>query len=124
MSIGVDQRVFHRLGTKVPVSLRIHQQGLAVLPLEGQTENLSGGGLLLQAPELDPEVVQTLLVGNARIELELLLPGRSEPIASEAALVWMEGRQERDAQCRYGLRFLGMQAADQSLISDWILAQA
>jgi hypothetical protein len=86
-------------GVRLPLEVAVtcqpkNQTGLA---LEGQTGNLSRGGLLLRLP--------LLLAPDTVVELTLHTPGG--PLTAEGAIVWVDPPEQRipGEPIRHGLRF-------------------
>jgi c-di-GMP-binding flagellar brake protein YcgR len=101
----VQRRSFFRLGANVPVAI----EPLAPLPgtrppgppCRGVTVNVSGGGILLESPELYPE--------GSLLRLELDLPDGAPAAAARAEVVRDAGRASPGVRATW---FLGVEFLD------------
>ena len=86
-------------GVRLPLELAVTCQPKDQIcsPLEGQTGNLSRGGLLLRLP--------LVLALDTEVELTLHTPGG--PLTAEGKIVWVDPPERRTPgeQIRHGLRF-------------------
>ena len=86
-------------GVRLPLEIAVTCQpkGQTGLPLEGNTGNLSRGGLLLRLP--------LMLAPDTVVELTLHTP--QGPLSAEGAIVWVDPPERRTPgePIRHGLRF-------------------
>ena len=122
MRLNVDQRVFYRLPTVLPIQYRVVIAGAETTRHQGTTHNLSAGGMLLVTAPLPEPLVERLFDESAQVVVELPLEGAGRTIVSKTRLVWVEGGRG-DAQGRLGLRFVSLLREEQQCIHDWIVAR-
>jgi c-di-GMP-binding flagellar brake protein YcgR len=83
---------------------------------------VSGGGLFLELPYIEPATVEELLKGEKQLSLEIKIPNSAEPIKALAKVAWMEGRKEGD---RYlygaGVSFIRIDENDRDEIINYII---
>ena len=72
--IGIDQRVFYRLASELPVRFCVLSAAGESPSHDGAVLNLSSGGMLLRAQEFEPQVVEELLLEHSFLAIELVLP--------------------------------------------------
>ena len=114
----VQRRSFFRLGANVPVGI----EPISPLPgspppgppCEGTSVNLSGGGLLLESPELYPE--------GSILELALSIPDDEPPASVRAEVIRDAGRASPGARSTWFLatEFLDLEDEVQERITRYI----
>jgi hypothetical protein len=121
-----DIRAFYRLPLEIGVEYRLLNAGesrpAAGAPwLQGSTENLSGGGLLLRGtiPKLD--MISDLLSARASIALRLTLPGDRDGLQLIGRVSWLEGFNVSTGSCRMGVRFLDISEELRERIADYVV---
>jgi hypothetical protein len=95
-SRGEKRQAGMRVPYEVPVTCQ--PKGRAESPVQGRTDNMSRGGILLRVPAVfPPEKV-----------LELTLHTSYGPLAAEGAVVWVEPEERRipGKPIRHGMRFI------------------
>ncbi|MFI5339787.1 MAG: PilZ domain-containing protein [Candidatus Methylomirabilales bacterium] len=112
----LSRRGERRAGLRLPTDLvvKCRPRGQADLPLQGRTEDLGRGGLLLR-------LTKALAPGTA---LELTLHPPSGPVTAEGEIVWAEPpeKRKRGEPIRHGVRFTAL-GWSQSLSLALVLSQ-
>lgn len=125
MTHATERREFFRTRCDVPVRFQFIAPHLRDAELaghhEGVTNNLSGGGLLLQGtlPKLD--WVPDLLMQKMAVGVTVLLPMDPSPVAALARVSWIETINERTRQCRLGLRFREITSQDRDRLFQFVI---
>jgi hypothetical protein len=104
-----EKREFVRVGMAVPVQYRLVPQGAEVsVPseiLEGETQNIGAGGILLVGAIPDPAVVTDLLLQKIVVGVRIFLPGEDKPVEALARVAWLEAVDHDKHRCSLGLAF-------------------
>ncbi|MEZ5065270.1 MAG: PilZ domain-containing protein [bacterium] len=114
----VQRRSFFRLGANVPIGIDprspLPQTPPPGPPCEGTSVNLSGGGLLLESPELYPE--------GALLDLSIALPDDEPPVIVRSEVVRDAGRASPGARATWFLavEFLELPEVAQERITRYI----
>ncbi len=120
-----EKREFVRVGVAVPVQYRlIPQVGDAKAPpdlLEGETQNIGAGGILLVGPIPDPAVVTELLLQKVVIGLRIFLPGEEKPVEALARVAWLEAIDRDEKRCSLGLSFKEITSEAQDILFRFII---
>jgi len=86
-----------RFAVELPVRCRVRGHPDSNRVVEGQTANLSLGGLLLL-------VLSEMLERGTVVSLELLLP--EGPLAADGAVIWQDPQPKDDGSIAHGIRLL------------------
>ncbi len=104
-----EKREFVRVGVAVPVQYRlVPQTGDASVPqevLEGETQNIGAGGILLVGAVPDPAIVTDLLLQKVVVGVRIFLPGEERPVEALARVAWVEAIDQDQRRCSLGLSF-------------------
>jgi c-di-GMP-binding flagellar brake protein YcgR len=104
-----ERREFVRISVAIPVRYRFLCDEFDHPELskmrEGDTSNLSGGGLLLRATIPDLDWLPYLLSGRMRVGVNLVIPDCEMPVKALARVAWVEGLDEETAEASLGLVF-------------------
>ena len=121
-----EKREFVRVGVAVPVQYRlIAQVGEAKVPpdlLEGETQNIGAGGILLVGPIPDPGVVTDLLLQKTVIGVRIFLPGEDKPVEALARVAWLEAIDQDQKRCSLGLSFKEITSDAQDILFRFIIS--
>jgi c-di-GMP-binding flagellar brake protein YcgR len=108
-SFDSERREFIRISTKLPVQYRYFCDMLLDPKLEeshdGDTRNLSGGGLLLRAKIPQLEWLPHLLAGKMHVGVTITLTEGSPPLKALTRVAWIEGLDEATGTASLGLVF-------------------
>jgi len=104
-----EKREFVRVGVSVPVKYRLISQSPDVsVPddyLDGETQNIGAGGMLLVGPMPEPELITGLLIQKVVIGVRIDLPGGKKPVEALGRVAWLEAINEQEHRCSLGLAF-------------------
>ena len=104
-----EKREFVRVGVAVPVKYRFVAQSPDVaVPddyMEGETQNIGAGGILLVGPIPSMDLVTDLLVQKVVVGVRIFLPGEKEPVEALARTTWLEAIDQEENRCSLGLAF-------------------
>ena len=82
------------------------------------SSSVSGGGLFLELPYLEPGAVEELLKGRKKLALKIELPNLDKPIKALAQVIWMEGKKEGYG---VGVSFIRIDENDRNEIINYII---
>ncbi len=119
-----ERREYVRVSTEVPVRYRFlsHDPAFpATGDYEGVTQDLSGGGLLLQATVPDPDWISGLLTERVFFGIEIDLPGDSEPVRALTRAAWVRSVEGEETACLVGLRFKEITRGDLDRIFGFVI---
>lgn len=89
---------------------------------KASSQSVSGGGLFLELPYLEPREVEGLLRGEKKLSLQIYIPNLSQPIKALGQVMWMEGKKEGE---RYfygaGVSFIRIDEDDRDEIINYII---
>lgn len=104
-----ERREFIRISVSVPVRYRFLCEEMdhpeLTMMWDGDTSNLSGGGLLLRARIPDYDWLPSLLGGRMQVGVNLILPECDLPVKALARVAWIEGLDETSGVAMLGLVF-------------------
>ena len=104
-----ERREFIRISVSIPVRYRFLCDGIDHPELtkmwDGDTSNLSGGGLLLRARIPDYDWLPSLLSGRMQVGVNLVLPECDLPVKALSRVAWIEGLDEKSGVAMLGLVF-------------------
>ena len=104
-----ERREFVRVRAEVPIRYRFLSHDAkfeSPVAHEGNTSDLSGGGVLLRAQVPNPDWIPGLLTGRIFVGVELDLPGGEGPVRALARAAWVQASiQDSSDDCLLGLRF-------------------
>lgn len=125
MSSESERREFYRVRCDIPVRYKFlapHiQDGDLSKSFDGITNNLSGGGLLLQGTLPKLEWVPDLLMQRMAVGVTVSLPGANDPVVGLMRVAWIETINETTRQCRLGLKFREITARDRDRIFQFVI---
>ncbi|NOX97615.1 MAG: PilZ domain-containing protein [Nitrospirae bacterium] len=94
-------------GEKVPIHHR------------AKTKNVSGGGMFLEIPLLEPKLLEGVLRGTHNLFLEINIPTSSYLVKALAKVVWIEGKTSK--QYGVGVSFLSINEEDRDKLMEYII---
>ena len=104
-----EKREFVRVGVAVPVKFRLISESAEVtVPedyIDGETENIGAGGILLVGPMPRSELITELLMQKVIVGVRIFLPGETQPVEALARVAWLEAIDEEQNKCSLGLAF-------------------
>ena len=111
-----ERRRFVRLATRLNVRYTVLHQ---TQPSPSVTRNISGGGICFFSEEALP--------AGTRLQVEVTLPDREQPIPFTAEVVWSEqsvliGKAQREEAVEIGVRFIEIAPDDQDVIMRNVLS--
>ena len=108
-SFAKENREFLRVKAQLTVRYRFlseHRTGPEFqVVFKGKSDNLSGGGFLLQGRIPDESWIPDLLVERIMVGVEIVLPDKQEPVRALARAAWVETVDQTTLECRLGLKF-------------------
>lgn len=119
-----ERREFVRVSVEVPVSYRFlsHDSSFeAPETYEGVTQDLSGGGLLLQAKVPDPDWIPGLLTERIFFGVEIRLPGCEKPVRALTRASWVQSAKGEENACLVGLRFKEITRKDMDSVFKFVI---
>ena len=102
------RREFIRVRAELAVKYKFlsHEAGFGVEEvLEGTTNNLSGGGLLLVGTIPNTDWITGLLMERIVVGVNIFLPNDPEPVKALTRVGWVEAIPEGTDRCALGLMF-------------------
>ena len=121
-----EKREFVRVGVAVPVQYRlIPQVPDAKAPqeiLEGETQNIGAGGILLVGPIPDPAVVTDLLLQKVVVGVRIFLPGEEKPVEALGRVAWLEAIDQDQRRCSLGISFKEITSDAQDILFRFIIS--
>ena len=103
-----ERREFIRVRAELPVKYKFLSQDPGFSSdeiLDGTTNNLSGGGLLLVGTIPNTDWITGLLMEKIVVGVNIFLPGDAEPVKALTRTAWIEALDERAHRCSLGLKF-------------------
>ena len=124
-SYEIEKREYTRLDVSLPVEYRFLAWDNPDLDREiykGETENLSGGGVMLSGSIPEPKWITDLLMGKIimGLKISLPLPGK-QPVKALARVSWVESKKTEDNKCLYGLRFKEITSLSRDNIVEFVI---
>lgn len=121
-----EKREFVRVGAVVPVKFRLISQDPEVeVPddfLDGETQNIGAGGMLLTGAMPQYELITELLMQKVVIGVRIDLPGASEPVEAIARVAWLDAIDEEAGKCSLGLAFKEITSDAQDALFRFIIS--
>ena len=121
-----EKREFVRVGVAVPVKFRLISQSRDVsVPddyLEGETQNIGAGGILLVGPIPQPELITELLIQKVVVGVRIFLPGEDRPVEALARVAWLEAIDQEQNLCSLGLAFKEITSDAQDTLFRFIIS--
>ncbi|MBL7069042.1 MAG: PilZ domain-containing protein [Candidatus Omnitrophica bacterium] len=106
---GIERRKYIRLQSVFPVGfklLSLDGQNVLSEALQGFTADVSKGGILLRANNLDSQLTDMIEKKTAKISLDIEIPVGSKPIEAISSVVWIRIiREAKKSICFIGLSF-------------------
>ncbi len=121
-----ERREFVRVKAEVKVRYRFLSHDPAFPstdPFDGETTNLSGGGLLLNAKVPQPEWIPGLLTERIFLGVEIDLPGQHDPVRALTRAAWVETIDAKAGICQMGLRFKEITRGDLDRIFKFVIGK-
>lgn len=120
-----EKREFTRVRVAVPVKYKFLSHELEHPDLEkiwdGETANLSGGGMLLRGKIPDLNWLPSLLTGKMKMGVNLILPTFDLPVKALTRVAWIEGLEEGTQKALLGLRYVEITKTAQDEILKYII---
>lgn len=120
-----EKREFVRVNCEVAVRYkficrqRVDTEMISIY--EGKTNNLGGGGLLLQGKVPKIDWVADLLLHKIIIGVNMWLPDSQEPVRALTRVAWIETIDEKTLQCSMGLMFREITTMDKDKVFRFVL---
>lgn len=93
-------------------------------PVKGQTRNVSGGGIFLEAGKVSAKTLEGLLLGKKILDMRIDLPGVGHQLQALAQVMWVEPEREADhVGYGMGVKFVSIQSDDQEKLMDYVIGQ-
>ena len=124
--IASERRRYVRISPSEPIQVKYnlvkdHGEGEAETN-KASSRSVSGGGLFLEMPYLEPREVEELLKGEKKLSLQIHIPNLSKPIKALGQVMWLEGKKEGE---RYfygaGVSFVRIDEDDRDEIINYII---
>ena len=90
--------------------------------LEGETQNIGAGGILLVGPIPSMELVTDLLVQKVVVGVRIFLPGEDKPVEALARTAWLEAIDQEGNRCSLGLAFKEITSSAQDTLFRFIIS--
>ncbi len=120
----IEQRLFRRLSVQLRVSYVVPRRRGEAFSGEGQTGDLSAGGMLLTLAPLPQTVMAELIEGDGEIEVVFALALGEPRIAAECRVVWVRMPGEGGPDVGLGLRFVDLEADVRDRIHAFVVEHA
>ena len=121
-----EKREFVRVGVAVPVKFRLISQSPDVTAtddyMDGETQNIGAGGMLLVGPIPQANLITDLLVQKVVIGVRIYLPGEDDPVEALARVAWLEAIDQEDGRCSLGLAFKEITSEAQDTLFRFIIS--
>jgi c-di-GMP-binding flagellar brake protein YcgR len=121
-----EKREFVRVGVAVPVTYRLISQSPDItVPddyLEGETQNIGAGGILLVGAMPRADLVTELLMQKVVVGVRIFLPGEEKPVEALARVAWLEAIDQEEHRCSLGLAFKEITSDAQDTIFRFIIS--
>ena len=88
---------------------------------EGMSQNVGGGGLLLEGKLPDLAWIPDLLMEKIVIGVNLMLPDSPEPVKALCRVAWIEAMEEGSTKCAIGLMFREITREHKDLIFKYVI---
>ena len=122
-----ERREYVRVKAQVPVRYRFLSHDPAFKPTEftsAVTRDVSGGGILLDAPVPDPDWIPGLLTERIFLGIELDLPDEREPVRALTRAAWVQAQvQGTSDSCLIGLRFKEITRDDLDRVYKYVIGR-
>jgi c-di-GMP-binding flagellar brake protein YcgR len=119
-----ERREFIRVRERCRVTYRLlgrDEHNSSLEPLEGFTENISGGGLKLIGPLPNPDWIAEMLLGRMAVGVTIGLPDGSGPVSALARTAWVEVADRKKQTFLLGLRFREISREDRERIVQFVI---
>ncbi|HUU43569.1 MAG TPA: PilZ domain-containing protein [Planctomycetota bacterium] len=121
-----EKREFVRVGVAVPVKFRLISQSPDVTApddyMDGETQNIGAGGMLLVGPIPQSDLITGLLVQKVVVGVRIYLPGEDDPVEALARVAWLESLDQNDNRCSLGLSFKEITSEAQDTLFRFIIS--
>jgi c-di-GMP-binding flagellar brake protein YcgR len=122
---GSEKRQFVRVPGAVPVTYRFvslrDETNAPEDTFEGETRNLSAGGMLLEGPVPDSNLITDLLMKRVVLTVNLTLPATPGPVSAMARVSWLDSVDETEKRFSMGLEFNEITRESQDRIIGFII---
>ena len=88
---GMDRRQNYRVSRELLVQFKLIAEAPAesiILTQKGFLRNISAGGALLEAVDLDNKRLKDIVDGKIKVALEIEIPSYAKPVKAVARAVW------------------------------------
>ena len=119
-----ERRGYVRVSAEVPVRYCFLSHDPEFEPtesFEGTTQDLSGGGLLLDARVPEPDWIPGLLTERIFVGVEIELPEGPEPVRALTRAAWVHSPEGQKDACLVGLRFKEITRSDLDRVFGFII---
>ncbi|MHC4914250.1 MAG: PilZ domain-containing protein [Planctomycetota bacterium] len=119
-----ERREFIRVRERCKVTYRLlgrDERHSALEPLEGFTENISGGGMKLVGPLPNPDWIAEMLLGRMAVGVAVELPDDKGPVSALARTAWVEVADRKKQTFLLGLRFREISREDRERIVQFVI---
>jgi len=110
-SSGPEKREYVRLSSALPVRIKfLNLDGtpLSERILNGETTNISGGGLLIKAEVPETRMITGMLENKVALGIEVDIPEQAEPLRIIGRTSWLTIDEDDEARCFLGVTFREM----------------
>jgi len=117
---GAERRKYVRFTPEEPIPVKftvIDQQGVEAGEGDAESSNVSGGGMFLEIPPLDPTVMEQLILGQKFLSLEIDVPELEKPIRAIARVIWVEKASQGEGY-GVGVEFVKITEGDRQRVMD------
>lgn len=119
----MERREFVRINVSLPVRYKFLSPGASKTVdqiFEGNTSNISAGGMLLVGKIPSSDWLEDLLLQKVILGINVLLPESQEPVKLLARVRWIESLTAQN-QCSMGLIYKEIKRPDQDKIVQLII---
>lgn len=110
----VEKRSYSRFPSDISVKFEIiyGSKIWAGKKYRSNTINISGGGILINALSIPPEILADLIQQTAKLSIEVFFP-TGEPIKAIGEVVWVTRDHKREGSYGIGVKFTRISEYDQ-----------
>lgn len=121
-----ERRRYARISPPKPIKIKYRfvkgDNDSAASSEDALSSSVSGGGLFIELPDLDSEIVGALLKGEKKLSLAIEIPNIAKPVKALGQVIWMEGRKEGDRHFySAGVSFLRIDEDDRNDLMNYII---
>ncbi len=120
-----ENREYLRIKAHLPVRYRflteVRQGPELRVVYTGRTENVSGGGILLQGRIPDEAWIPDLLCERVVLGIEIALPDREAPVRALGRVAWVETKDPHTLESHLGVKFREITRLDQDRLFQFVI---